>query len=162
MSHTEKGWLYLGIVPCCLAFNYSGLSAFGAVIDIIQWSQDLHHDQRQLQVPQPVPGVGGHLPHVDGRRLLSRVAEPSRQRSEWEQSVLVPILLRLLTIPTNHNQAAHVAGNSSGDLQSIYSASLNHIMAFEIFDMVDFYFVIRDVFMVHFIFNFIIYLSLET
>ena len=35
-------------------------------------------------------------------------------------------------------------------------------MAFEIFDMVDFYFVIRDVFMVHFIFNFIIYLSLET
>ena len=40
MSHTGKGWLYLGIVPCWLAFNYSGLSAFGTVIDIIhQWQE---------------------------------------------------------------------------------------------------------------------------
>ena len=142
MSHTEKGWLYPGIVPCWLTFNYSGLSAFGAVIDIIQWSQDLHHDQRQLQVPQSVPGVGGHLPHVDGRRLLSRAAEPSRQRSKWEQSVLVPILLRLLAIPTNHNQATHAAGNSSGDLHHILAKS-------EIFHMIDF-FVIRDVSIIYF------------
>ena len=57
-------------------------------------------------------GLGGHLPHVDGRGFLSRAAESPRQSGQREQSV--PIL-RILSIPTNHHQAAHAAGNSSGD-----------------------------------------------
>ena len=68
-------------MPCWLAFNYSGLSAPSLTLSGSD-SEDLQHDQRQLQVPQPLPGLGGNLPHVDGRWLLSRAAEPSRQRGE--------------------------------------------------------------------------------
>ena len=69
-------------MPWWLAFNYSGLSAPSLTLSGSDSEHLLQHDQRQLQVPQPLPGLGGNLPHVDGRGLLSRAAESSRQRGE--------------------------------------------------------------------------------
>ena len=68
----------------------------------------------ELEVPDPDPGLGGNLPHVDGRGLLPGAAAAAGS----DQHHLRP-QLHLHPLPAHHHQAAHAPRHCPGQLSTI-------------------------------------------